>query len=122
MSAWLAFALLGYYPVAGQDVYLLTSPFFKTTVIHSIDESTGKKRSFKVVAYNLSPSAIYVKSAKLNGQVLTRSWFRHTEIWGGPTSTAKLTDAVLELWMADKPGKLGTRDADLPPSRPVDLK
>ena len=113
MSAWLVFNLLGYYPVAGQDVYLITAPFFRSTVVHSVDDK-GDKRSFKVLAYGLSSKNRYVSSARLNGKPIRRSWFRHTEIW-----MEGKDEAVLELWLKDKPGMFGTRDEDLPPSRPV---
>ncbi|KAI9002876.1 glycosyl hydrolase family 92-domain-containing protein [Hyaloraphidium curvatum] len=120
MSAWLIFALLGFYPVAGQDVYLVAAPFFRASVLRSRDGDTT--REFKIAAYRLSARNRYVSSARLNGRKITRSWFRHSEIWGQRGSAGEGGDgratALLELWMTDRPTAFGTRDIDLPPSLP----
>jgi predicted alpha-1,2-mannosidase len=100
MSSWVAFHLMGFYPNAGQDVYLITAPHFEKTTIHLKDGKT-----FVIEAKNLSDENIYVKSARLNGKPLNRAWFRHTEIKNGGT---------LELEMSDEPSGWGKRNP--PPS------
>jgi predicted alpha-1,2-mannosidase len=100
MSSWFVFHSMGFYPNAGQDVYLISSPLLSKSVIHM-----ENGRDFTVVAKNLTDTNIYVHSAKLNGNNLEQSWFRHTDIKNGGT---------LELIMGDKPSDWG--QTNLPPS------
>jgi predicted alpha-1,2-mannosidase len=100
MSSWFIFHSMGFYPNAGQDLYLVSSPLFPKSVIHM---ENGK--DFVIEAKNHSNKNIYVQSAKLNGNILHRAWFRHTEINNGGS---------LELIMGDKPSGLGK--SILPPS------
>ena len=93
MSAWAVFNLMGFYPNAGQDVYLITAPHFEKLVI-----DRGKGRVVEVVAHGLSDKNIYIKSARLNGAPLERAWFRHNEIAEG---------GKLEFFMDDEPGGFG---------------
>jgi predicted alpha-1,2-mannosidase len=94
MSGWLAMNMMGFYPNAGQDVYLITAPAFSKTVIQ-----LGDHKSLIITANNLNNENIYVQSAKLNGKPLNRAWFRHKEIVNG---------ANLELAMGSKPSDWGT--------------
>lgn len=93
MSAWYVFSAMGFFPVAGQDLYLIGTPLFDETVIQ-----LEKNKQFKITAKNRSPKNIYVVSATLNGRKIDRAWFRHTEI-------AKGGKLVLE--MSNKPGDWG---------------
>jgi len=101
MAAWYAFHTLGFYPVAAQDVYLISSPVFPKAVLTMED---GKVLT--ITAKNASDKNIYVKSCKLNGVELGRNWLRHSEIVNGGT---------LEFVMCSKPTDWGT-DGQLPPS------
>jgi predicted alpha-1,2-mannosidase len=100
MSAWFAFHAMGFFPVAGQDLYLIGSPQFEETTIQ-----LGNGATFKIIAKNTSKANIYVQSAALNGKPFNQAWFRHTDIKKG---------AVLELVMGEKPSEWGTDK--LPPS------
>jgi predicted alpha-1,2-mannosidase len=93
MSAWFAFHAMGFFPVAGQDIYLISSPRFEKA---SICLDNGK--TFQVIAKNTSAKNIYVQSAKLNGKPLQQAWFRHTNIKDG---------GELELFMGDNPSGWG---------------
>lgn len=62
MSAWYIFHSLGFYPNAGQDVYLISSPIFKETIIHL---ENGK--ALKIVTKKNNDKNIYIQSATLNG-------------------------------------------------------
>lgn len=78
MGAWYAFHALGFFPNAGQDVYLISSPIFeKSTILLE----NGKK--ITIIAKNASEKNIYVQSCKLNGKPLGNNWFRHRDIAGG---------------------------------------
>jgi putative alpha-1,2-mannosidase len=92
---------MGFFPVAGQDVYLIGTPKFSRTAI-----SLGGGKNLVILADNLSEKNIYVGSATLNDKPLDQSWFRHADIRNGGT---------LKLVMSDKPAGWGTKN--LPPSR-----
>jgi predicted alpha-1,2-mannosidase len=100
MSSWFAFGQMGFYPNAGQDVYLIGSPAYPRTTLHLADGKT-----FTIEARGLSEKAIYVVAATLNGRPLDRSWFRHSEIVSG---------GKLVLTMAEQPAHWAERN--LPPS------
>ncbi|MDP4227293.1 MAG: GH92 family glycosyl hydrolase [Bacteroidota bacterium] len=78
MTSWYIWGALGFYPVAGQDVYLIGSPIFRNAEI-SLEH--GKK--FLVIAHNVSDTNKYIQSAKLNGKPLNNTWFRHEDIKDG---------------------------------------
>ena len=101
MSSWYAFQAMGFFPVAGQDVYLIGTPRFSRTILN-----LGNDKKLIIIAENLSEKNIYIESATLNGMPLDPCWFRHSDI--APGGTLKLT-------MAAKPGGWGTRVR--PPSR-----
>jgi predicted alpha-1,2-mannosidase len=88
MAAWYCFHAMGFFPNAGQDLYLITSPVFKKATIQM---DNGK--TFTITS-NTSEKNIYVKSVKLNGNNWDRSWFKHTDIMNG---------GKLEFEMSDKP-------------------
>jgi predicted alpha-1,2-mannosidase len=99
MSAWLAFHLMGFYPNAGQDLYLITAPHFNKVTIHLENDSP-----LVIEAKNLSKENVYIQAVMFNGKELTRSWFRHTEILQG---------GKLEFLMGNKPNN--NWETKLPP-------
>ncbi len=103
MSSWYAFAAMGIFPNAGQDVYLIGRPTFQKVTLHL---PMGK--TFAIEAKNLSPSNPYVVAATLNGKPLDQAWFRHADIVQG---------GRLVLTMAPTPGSWPQGDA--PPSLPA---
>ena len=78
MSSWYAFGQMGFFPNAGQDVYLIGSPAYARTTLHL---AGGKQ--FVIEARGLSEKAIYVVAATLNGHPLRRAWLRHREVVSG---------------------------------------
>ena len=100
MSSWFAFQAMGIFPNAGQDVYLIGSPIVGKTEI-----KLGNGKIFEIKVHNLSNENIYVTKAILNGNLLNRAWFRHTDIRDG---------GKLELFMSDVPNNWGTKNP--PPS------
>jgi predicted alpha-1,2-mannosidase len=102
MSSWFIFHSLGFYPNAGQDVYLIGTPSFPEA-----DLFVGPGKVLHIIARNLDEEHInrYIQSATLNGVPLNDSWFRHSQIANGGT---------LIFMMGSAPGKWGT--ADPPPS------
>jgi predicted alpha-1,2-mannosidase len=96
MSSWLIFSTLGIFPIAGQDVYLISTPSIPDA---SLTLGNGKK--LRIIAKNLDPNGLnrYVQSATLNGADLTNAWFRHAQIKDG---------ATLMLTMGSAPSSWGT--------------
>jgi predicted alpha-1,2-mannosidase len=82
MSSWLIFSTLGLFPVAGQDVYLISTPSIPDA---SLTLGNGKK--LRILAKNLDAKGLnrYVQSATLNGVDLPTTWFRHAQIKDGAT-------------------------------------
>ena len=101
MSSWYIFHALGFYPNAGQDVYLISSPLFQAATL-----SLENGKELKITAKNASDKNIYVQSVRLNGKELDKCWFRHTDIANGGS---------LEFIMGSKPSKWG-KSGELPPS------
>ncbi len=103
-SSWYVLSAVGFYPVCpGSPVYEIGSPIFDKSVIR-----LGNGKEFTVIANHVSARNKYIQSAQLNGQTLTRPWFRHSEIAGGGT---------LQLEMGDRPNpSWGSARKDAPPS------
>src|SRR5665647_3364272 len=88
LSSWYVFSALGFYPVAGSDIYQIGAPLFKKAEIKMDD------KRFTIIAENYSPSYKYVNKVHLNGILLDRFWLKHSEIAQG---------GILRFEMSDKP-------------------
>ncbi|KAI1387827.1 glycoside hydrolase family 92 protein [Hypoxylon trugodes] len=106
MGAFTTFAFMGFYPVAGQDVYLLTAPFFREV---SLQTPSGKPATLRNIGGFDAPryKNIYIQSAKLNGEPYNKSWITHEFFLKGGT---------LEFVLGSTESEWGTKDEDLPPS------
>ena len=102
MSSWLIFSTLGIFPIAGQDVYLISTPSIPNASL-----SLGNGKKLNIVAKNLDGDGLnrYVQLATLNGVGLPNAWFRHQQIKDG---------AILVLTMGSAPSNWGK--ATPPPS------
>jgi predicted alpha-1,2-mannosidase len=93
MSSWYVFHSLGFYPNAGQNLYLISSPVFEEVTIHL---ENGK--TLQIKAKNAGAKNIYIQSAKWNGVPFDENYLRHTDIADG---------GVLEFVMGAKPSQWG---------------
>jgi len=102
MSSWYVISALGLYSVCpGTDEYVIGSPVFQKA---TISLENGKK--FTVEAVNNSQDNVYIQSATLNGQPLTRNFIKYADINNGGT---------LRLVMGNQPNKeRGTKEEDRP--------
>ncbi len=109
MTSFVVFSMLGFFQVTpGLPVYSIGSPIFDKATIKLSNGNT-----FSVITKGNSKENIYIQNAKLNGQVLEKSWFTHEQLKAG---------GVLEFEMGSKPNKLwGSNLNDLPPSK-IDYK
>ncbi|KAH8666296.1 glycoside hydrolase family 92 protein [Xylariales sp. PMI_506] len=105
MGAFTTFAFLGFFPVAGQDVYLLTTPLFREVRIAT--PAGGGHAVIRCVGFDPTYDAIYIQSARLNGKPYTKNWITHDFFLRG---------GLLELVLGKTESDWGTRDEDLPPS------
>ncbi|PKS11531.1 hypothetical protein jhhlp_003296 [Lomentospora prolificans] len=106
MGAFAAMSMMGFFPVAGQSVYLLTAPFFPEIKIRT---KGPKPAVIRRVWENGQKGGIYIQSATLDGRPYTKNWISHDFFSHG---------GELELVVGEKEGDWGTRDEDLPPSYP----
>ena len=94
MSAWYILNAMGFYQVCpGDPVYSIGRPIFDEATIR-----LGKDKDFRIVAHNNSKKNKYIKSATLNGQILAKPFFEHSDIVNG---------GVLEFVMTDEPTEWG---------------
>ncbi|RDW65728.1 glycoside hydrolase family 92 protein [Aspergillus mulundensis] len=105
MGSFAVLAMLGLFPVHGQDVYLITPPFFKEVRIRN--EVTGKVATVRNINFDPAYGNIYIQSVKRDGKAWTKNWIGHDFFAEG---------GVLELELGEEESGWGTRVEDLPPS------
>jgi putative alpha-1,2-mannosidase len=94
MSAWYVLSAMGFYPVAPSiPVYDLGAPLFREAKIN-----LENGRSFTVRAANVSEKNRYVKSVKLNGKPLRRTFFRHEELMSGGVLEFEMSETPVKDW------------------------
>ncbi|PWY69506.1 glycosyl hydrolase [Aspergillus heteromorphus CBS 117.55] len=104
MGAFSVFAMLGLFPNPGQNVYLITPPFFpQVSVTNPVTNCTATVRN---VGFDPEYRRIYVQSATLDGEVYTRNWIGHEFFTQG---------GVLELVLGEEESGWGTGGGDGPP-------
>jgi len=86
LSSWYVFSSLGFYPVAGSDLYQIGTPLFKKASVKIGDQILN------IVAENYSPRNKYVRRVWLNDLLLDRYWFKHAEIASGGTLRFEMSD------------------------------
>jgi putative alpha-1,2-mannosidase len=105
MGSFVAFCMMGLFPNPGQNVYLISPPFFKKVSITS--PLTNKTATISVENFDPSYQAIYIQNATLNGDDYRRNWITHDFFTDGGDLVLRLGTNE-SLW--------GTRVEDLPPS------
>jgi len=86
-SSFYLFNTMGFYPIYGQTIYMLTPPFFKETKL-TLGVS-GKK--ITIISNRESADLHYIQSVDLNGKPLDRAWVTHDEIVNGATLSFTLS-------------------------------
>jgi predicted alpha-1,2-mannosidase len=81
MSAWLLFDWLGFYPIAGSDLFVVGAPKFPRARV-AVPGGT-----FTVEARGVSSRAMYVQAASIDGVPLERPMLRHGQLRAGSTLT-----------------------------------
>ncbi len=88
LSSWYVWSAMGLFPVAGQPLWLIGTPGFDRV---SMVVAGGH---FEIVAIGRSADAIYVASARLNGEAIDHAWLTAKQVARGGT---------LELVMSSQP-------------------
>jgi predicted alpha-1,2-mannosidase len=86
LSAWYIFSALGFYPVAGSDLYQVGVPLFRKAEVKTGDNI------LTIVADNYSPRNKYVRKVWLDNTPLDRFWIRHSELINGGTLRFEMSD------------------------------
>ena len=106
MGSLVVWTHLGFFPVAGTGVYLLSTPLLSAYAI--TNQMTGKTFRLTTKGFDGARGNKYIVGAKLDGKKYTKNWLCHTVFTQGST---------LELTLGATPSReFGTRDEDLPPS------
>lgn len=107
MGSFLFFSMAGLFPVAGQNVYLLSAPFFESvSLTHPV---TGKTATIRVTSgWDADYQSIYIQNATVNGQAWSKSWIGHEFFTEGWTVELSLGTNESTSW--------GTAVGDRPPS------
>ena len=94
MSAWGVFSAMGFYPATpASGYYVLGVPRFDKVSLH-----LGEGKTFVVKAKNLTPQNRYVKSVKLNGKPLARSYVTVDEVLAGGELVFTMTATPDSPW------------------------
>ncbi|KAL1644969.1 hypothetical protein SLS58_004040 [Diplodia intermedia] len=105
MGAFVAFAMMGLFPNPGQDVYLISPPFFENVAVtHPL---TNRTATVRCVNFDPTYEAIYIQSATVDGEPWTKNWIDHSFFAEGKE---------LVLVLGRNESAWGTRVQDLPPS------
>lgn len=80
MSSWLVFHMMGLYPNAGFDYYVIHTPLLRTSTIY-----LANGRDFTISAPKLSQRNCHVKAMRLNGKPYTSDFIDHKTILEGGT-------------------------------------
>lgn len=105
MGSFSSLTMMGLWPISGQNVYLITPPFFKE--VNVTNGQTGKTATVRNVNFDPTYEAIFIQSATLDGVPYTNNWLTHSFFLDG---------GVLELVLGKNESSWGTAAEDLPPS------
>jgi putative alpha-1,2-mannosidase len=105
MGSFVAMSMMGLFPNPGQNVYLITPPFFERVSIKS--PISGKTAVIRNVNFDPNYEAIYIQSATLDGEPYEKNWIGHEFFTQG---------MELVLTLGRNESTWGTRVEDLPPS------
>lgn len=105
MASFTAFCMLGLFPNPGQNVYLISPPFFESVSFKH--PGSSKAATIRNVGFDASYKNVYIQNATLNGKPYTRNWIGHEFFAEG---------MVLELYLGEAESSWGTKAEDRPPS------
>ena len=105
MGSFVAFNMLGVFPVPGQNVYLIIPPYFESVSVTS--PLTGKTANITNINFDPTYQNVYIQNATLNGQPYTKNWIDHSFFLNG---------GDLVLYLGSTESAWGTGAINVPPS------
>ena len=105
MSAWLLWARIGLYPLAGSDQFILGSPRFgdvRVRMLGSGNDLGNDGTVLRVLAHNASHERRYILRAESNGEMLHTPIVRFHQL-------VREGGALLEVWMGSDPAQSAWR-------------
>ncbi|HBL40294.1 MAG TPA: glycoside hydrolase, partial [Ruminococcaceae bacterium] len=87
LSSYYVFMALGLFPVAGQDIFLIASPFVKRAQIKLYNGNY-----LTVTTDKVSDEAVYVKSLEFNGEPVTDWRIHANDLLQGGTLSFKMSE------------------------------
>ena len=105
MGAFVAMSMMGLFPNPGQNVYLITPPFFASVSITS--PTSNRTATIRVENFDPAYRNLYIQSAVLDGKPYTKNWVSHNFFIQGQE---------LVLVLGRNESQWGTKEEDLPPS------
>ncbi|KAN0081823.1 Glycosyl hydrolase family 92 domain containing protein [Elaphomyces granulatus] len=98
-------SMMGLFPNPGQNVYLITPPFFASVSITS--PISNRTATVRVENFDPSYRNLYIQSAMLDGKLYTKNWVSHDFFVQGQE---------LILVLGQNESQWGANKGDLPPS------
>ena len=94
LSAWVAFSMLGIYPVCPGDMeYAITSPYFDRVIIKLNQEYyTGKE--IIIESSRSSDNSLYIESMSFNGKPFNKYFIDHQQLTNGGLLKFQLVDEI----------------------------
>ncbi|KAL4996018.1 glycosyl hydrolase family 92-domain-containing protein [Aspergillus recurvatus] len=105
MGAFTVFSMMGLFPNPGQNVYLITPPFFEEVAV--TNPVTGSTAVIRNINFDPRFKDIYIQEARLNGKAYGKSWIGHEFFTEG---------GLLELVLGEGESEWGRTREDRPPS------
>ncbi|KAJ5929938.1 Alpha-1-2-mannosidase [Penicillium verhagenii] len=105
MGSFVALSMIGLWPVAGMDTYLINPPYFRE--VNITNGLTGKVATIRNINFDPTYESIYIQSVTWNGKPWTKNWVTHDFFTDG---------GLLELVLGPTESAWGTNTDDLPPS------
>ncbi len=94
MSAWYVFSAMGFYPVCpGNNQYIIGSPIFDKVTINL---ENGEQ--FIIICNDQNAENVYIKSAKLNGENYSKSYFNYDDFKNGGTLEFEMSNIPNKQW------------------------
>lgn len=105
MGSFVAMTMFGLFPNPGQNVYLITTPFFES--VRFTSPETGRTATIRTVGFDPGYENVYIQSSTLDGTPYTKNWVDHSFFTQGKE---------LVLFLGGSESDWGTKESDLPPS------
>ncbi|KAB8073563.1 glycosyl hydrolase family 92-domain-containing protein [Aspergillus leporis] len=99
MGSFAVLSMIGLFPVHGQDVYLISPPFFREVNIRN--KITGNRATIRNINFDPTYKSVYVQKVTRDGKPWTKNWVGHDFFTDGGT---------LEITLGSKESNWGYKD------------